>query len=84
MVHANLPVSFWEDALLTTAYILNRVPSKFVWSIMYELYNNEKPNIGSLHPWGRAIYIHNNSHEYEKLGPRGKMCIFIRYSEHSK
>jgi hypothetical protein len=50
MVHANLPVSFWEDALLTIAYILNRVPSKFVSSIMYELWNNEKPNIGYLHP----------------------------------
>jgi len=23
MVHANLPISFWKDALLTTAYILN-------------------------------------------------------------
>jgi len=37
-----------------------------------------------LHPWGCATYIHNNSHEYEKLGPRGKKCIFIRYFEHSK
>ena len=27
MVQANLPISFWGDALLTVAYILNRVPS---------------------------------------------------------
>ncbi|KAG6778425.1 hypothetical protein POTOM_018289 [Populus tomentosa] len=31
-----------------------------------------------------VTYIHNTSHEYEKLGPRRKKCIFIRYSEHSK
>jgi hypothetical protein len=37
-----------------------------------------------LHLWGCAAYIHNNSHEYGKLGPRGKKCIFIKYSEHSK
>jgi hypothetical protein len=29
-------------------------------------------------------YIHNTFHEYGKLGPRGKKCIFILYSEHSK
>jgi hypothetical protein len=33
---------------------------------------------------GCAAYIYNTSHEYGKLGLRGKKCIFIRYSEHSK
>ena len=31
-----------------------------------------------------AAYVHNNSHQYGKLGLRGKKCIFIRYSELSK
>ena len=29
-------------------------------------------------------YVHNVSHEYGKLGPKGKKCIFIRYSKSSK
>jgi len=29
-------------------------------------------------------FIHNNSYKYRKLGPRGRKCFFIRYSEHSK
>ena len=29
-------------------------------------------------------YVHNISHEYGKVGPRGKKCIFIRYLEYSK
>ena len=29
-------------------------------------------------------YVHNPSHKYEKLGHRGRKCIFIRYNEHSK
>ena len=37
MAHADLPVSFWGDALLTTANILNRVPSKSVLKTPYEL-----------------------------------------------
>ena len=34
MAQANLLISFWGDALLTTAYILNRMPSKFVPSTL--------------------------------------------------
>ena len=30
MTQAKLPISFWGDALMTAAYILNRVPSKSV------------------------------------------------------
>ena len=37
MPHANLPISFQSDALLTAAYILNRVPSKSVTATPYEL-----------------------------------------------
>jgi hypothetical protein len=37
MTQTNLPISFWGDALLTAAYILDRVPSKFISSTLYEL-----------------------------------------------
>ena len=84
MVQANLLISFWGNALLTAAYILNRVPSKSVPSTPYELWNDEKLDLGNLHSWGCAAYVHNNSHQYGKLGPRGKKCILIRYSELSK
>ena len=35
-------------------------------------------------PWGCTTFIHHISYEYEKLGPKGKKCIFIRYLELSK
>ena len=84
MAQANMPISYLGDALLTTAYILNRVPSKSIPSTPYELWNGEKPILGNLHPWGCAAYIHSTSHPHGKLGPRGKTCIFIRYSNLSK
>ena len=37
MAQANLPISFWGDALMVATYILNRVPSKSVPSTPYEL-----------------------------------------------
>ena len=37
MAQTNLPISFWGDALLTVAYILNRVIYKSVYFTPYEL-----------------------------------------------
>ena len=37
MAQVMLPIFFWGDALMTAAYILNKVPSKSVPSTPYEL-----------------------------------------------
>ena len=84
MAQANLPISFWGEALLSAAYIINHVPSKFVPSTPNELWKRETPDLSIMSPWRCTTYIQNTSHEYGKLGPRGKKCIFIRYSEFSK
>ena len=60
------------------------MPFKLVSSTSYEVWTGKKPNLNNLRPWGSIGYIHNTSHRYGKLGPRGKKCIFIRYYEHSK
>ena len=54
MAQANLPISFWRDALLTAAYILNRVPFKSVPTTQYELWTSAKPNLENLRPWDCA------------------------------
>ena len=84
MAQANLPISYWGDALLTATYVLNRVPSKSVTTTPYELWTNRKSNISHLRPWGCAAYVHNTSSKYGKSGPRGKKSIFVRYPEVSK
>lgn len=84
MARANLPFSFWGDALLTATYILNKVPSKSVSSPFYELWTGHKPNLKDSRPWGCAAYVKDSFTKFGKLGPKGKKCIFIRYSEHSK
>jgi hypothetical protein len=48
MAQENLPISYWGDALLTGAYILNRVPSKSVPSTLYESWTGKKPNLSYL------------------------------------
>jgi len=84
MAHANLPISFWGDALLTATYILNHVPSKSVTATQYELWHGRKPSLNYLRPWGSAGYMHNPTHKHEKFGPRVNKMVFIRYLAHVK
>uniref|UniRef100_M1DVJ7 Retrotransposon protein, Ty1-copia subclass n=1 Tax=Solanum tuberosum TaxID=4113 RepID=M1DVJ7_SOLTU len=84
MAQTNLSISFWGDALLTAAYILNKVSSKSVSSTPYELWTGHKTNLNDLRSWGCAAYIKDHFGEVGKLSPKGKKCIFIRYSERFK
>ena len=76
MAQAHLPITFWGDSLLTTTFILNRVPSKFVTTTPYELWANRELDLSFLKPWGCVVYVHNSSHKYRKLGQRGKKYIY--------
>uniref|UniRef100_A0A2N9FCH3 Retroviral polymerase SH3-like domain-containing protein n=1 Tax=Fagus sylvatica TaxID=28930 RepID=A0A2N9FCH3_FAGSY len=84
MAQAKLPISFWGNALLTTAYILNRMHSQLVSFTPYELWKGEKPNLEYLCPWGSSGFVHNTTHKYGKLGPKARKHIFIRYFDSSK
>jgi hypothetical protein len=48
------------------------------------VWNNRKPDLSNLRPWGSVVFVHDTSHQHDKLGPRDKKSIFIQYSEHSK
>ena len=42
--NSKLPKSFWTEALKTTVYILNRVPTKAVPKTPFELWKGWKPS----------------------------------------
>ncbi|KAL0333149.1 UNVERIFIED_CONTAM: Retrovirus-related Pol polyprotein from transposon TNT 1-94 [Sesamum calycinum] len=86
MAQANLSISFWRDAILTAAYILNRVPSKSVPSTPYELWHGRKPNLEGLRPWGSAGFsrggfpkhkVKGNLELYELRDPQGGASITV-------
>ena len=58
--------------------------SKSVPTTPYELWTSQIVDLSVLKPWGWAAYVLDTLHPYGKLGARGKKCIFIRYSKHSK
>ena len=73
----NLPLSFWGYALETTAFTLNRVPSKSVEMTPYELWFSKKPKLSFLKVWGFDAYV--KKLQPDKLKPKSKKCVFIGY-----
>lgn len=93
MWHVNLLTSLWGDVLLTVAYVLNRVPSKFVSSTPYELWMGRTPGLSQLRPWGSTTDIHDISlnmkswatwkevHLYKILRAIERVCTWRKYAQ---
>ena len=73
----DLPLLFWGYALETTAFMLNRAPSKSVETTPYELWFGKKPKLSFLKVWGCDAYVRKL--QPEKLEPKSEKCVFIEY-----
>ena len=73
----HLPLLFWDYALETAAFTLNRAPSKSVETTSYELWFGKKPKLLFLKVWGCDAYV--KRFQTDKLEPKFEKCIFIGY-----
>ena len=77
MFLTDLPLLFWGYALETTAFTLNRAPSKSGETTPYELRFSKKPKLSFLKVWGCDAYV--KKFQPDKLKPKSEKCIFIEY-----
>ena len=77
MYLTDLPLSFWGYALETTAFTLNRAPSKSVETTPYELCFGKKPKLSFLKVLGCDAYVKKFCPN--KLKPKSEKYVFIGY-----
>jgi len=88
LFQANMPKSFWAEAMATAGYLLNRLPSEAIdGRIPYEVWH-EKPlpldDLKSLRPFGCIVDIHvpkKRRKKRSKVDIRATRGCFIGYSE---
>jgi hypothetical protein len=68
--YSTLPISLWMEALKTVVHILNRVPSKLVAKIPYEIWTGRKPTLNYLHVWGCPAEAKLFNPSIRKLDPK--------------
>ena len=77
MYLTDLPLLFWGYALETTAFTLNRAPSKSIEMTLYELWFSNKPKLLFLKVWSCDAYV--KKFQPDKLEPKSEKCVFIEY-----
>ena len=81
MSFTDLPIYFQGHALLTAMYILNKIPSKSVSTIPYEIWHGKKSSLSYLKTWGCLTYVKKQN--ADKLEDRSVVARSIGYLKKS-
>ena len=86
LCQANLPSSFWAEAVSTAVYLKNRSPSShFPETTPFERWNNRKPDVSNLKVFGCKAFVHvPKEKRHGKLDKRSNSCIFVGYPNENK
>ena len=82
---ANMPVRFWDHAILMATHIINRLPTSVLqWKSPYELLYKQIPTYDFFKVFGCLCYATNTLPHKDKFAPRANRCCFIGYSQGQK
>jgi transposase InsO family protein len=85
LFQANMPQSFWAEAMATAAYLINRLPSSSIDGIPYELWYEkvlDSKELKLLKPFGCLVNVHNPEQRLKplnKFDSRSTFGCFIGY-----
>ena len=81
LAHASMPLKFWDEAFISAAYLINRVPSRTIgYRTPLELLFQQKPDYTSMRVFGCACWPNLRPYNAHKLPFRSKRCVFLGYS----
>ncbi|GJU93505.1 cysteine-rich receptor-like protein kinase 8 [Tanacetum coccineum] len=83
--HAHLPLTHWEDCVITATYQINKTPSSVLkFKTPYEVLLQKKPVYEHLRVFGCLAMASNPDRTIDKFSPRGVPCLFLGYPQHQK
>ncbi|CAL1375187.1 unnamed protein product [Linum trigynum] len=78
--HSGLPTRFWGECVLTTAYLINRLPLTSIQNrTPYDVLFGKPPQFEHLRSFGCLLYAKDTHPHLSKFAPRGQAGIFVGY-----
>jgi transposase InsO family protein len=85
MLEKNVPKVFWAEAVNTSIYLLNWLPTKALdRPTPYEAWYGAKPNISNLKVFGSVCYMHIPDAKRDKLSQKAETGILVGYCDNAK
>jgi transposase InsO family protein len=81
LLESKVPKTLWTYAIMTAAYLRNRMYHQRIKETPHFLLTGKKPSIKDLHVFGSICYAH--VHEAKKLEAKSEKGIFIGYDKYS-
>ena len=83
--HAELPLSFWAEAVSTAVYLRNRSPTSYLKEMTpHEKWHGSKADVSNLKVFGCNAYVHVPDQKRKKLDKKSVQSIFVGYPNNSK
>ena len=80
LFHANLPIYFWGESILTAAHLINRTPTPLLHNkTPYELLFNRPPSYDAIKVFGSLCFAYNHRSKGDKFDSRSRKCMFVGY-----
>ena len=83
LISSGLSQNLWEEAILSTYYILNKLPKKKLDKTPYELCKGRTPSYQFLKVWGCLAKVSVPIPKKVKIGLKTVDCVFIGYTHNS-
>lgn len=85
LIDSGVAKAFWAEAVMTAAYIINRVPCKGSGDKSpEEIWSGREPDLSLLKVFGCKAYAQVPAAKRKKLDDKSTECIFVGYSSDSK
>jgi len=86
MSEHNAPDGYWEEAVDTAVYLLNRTPIKNInWKTPYEMLHGIIPDISHLVPfYSKGVYHLTKDERKNTLSKKGIECRMVGYNPYGK
>ena len=84
--HAGLPKTYWGEAVMTSAFLRNRCPTRgtAMDKSPYQVWTGRKPMLTNLKVFGCHAFVTVPKEKRSKFDARSVRCRFLGYSEHEK